>query len=201
MDAYRGAWWLPDGHAQTIYPYLFLRPAPLQYRRERIETPDGDFVDFDWLDGEGPVVVLFHGLEGSSRSHYATAILGAAAARGWRGVVPHWRGCSGEPNRLPRAYHSGDHAEAAWMMESVGPTAWMCPLCSQMTRVQNSCKKPRSCPTMTTMRALWSRSRMRASAFLRKTRSPVAKTSSIKRISGQQEVAMANASRISMPVE
>jgi len=119
MQGYRGAWWLPGSHAQTIYPYLFLRPASLTYRRERVETPDGDFVEFDWLDGEGPVVVLFHGLEGSSRSHYASAILGAAAARGWRGVVPHWRGCSGEPNRLPRAYHSGDHAEAAWMMETI----------------------------------------------------------------------------------
>jgi len=119
MQGYRGAWWLPGAHAQTIYPYLFLRRASLAYRRERVETPDGDFVDFDWLDGAGPVLVLFHGLEGSSRSHYATAILSAAAARGWRGVVPHWRGCSGEPNRLPRAYHSGDHAEAAWMMETI----------------------------------------------------------------------------------
>jgi uncharacterized protein len=120
MDGYRGPWWLPGGHAQTIYPYLALRKAPPPYRRERIETPDADFVDFDWVgDGQGPVVVLFHGLEGSSRSHYASAILAAAAARGWRGVVPHWRGCSGEPNRLPRAYHSGDHAEAAWMMETI----------------------------------------------------------------------------------
>jgi uncharacterized protein len=116
---YRGPWWLPGGHAQTIYPYLALRRPPPAYRRERVETPDGDFVDFDWLPGDGPVVVLFHGLEGSSRSHYATAILGAAAARGWRGVVPHWRGCSGEPNRLPRAYHSGDYVEAAWMMDTI----------------------------------------------------------------------------------
>jgi hypothetical protein len=117
--SYRGPWWLPGGHAQTIFPYLALKRPPLAYRRERVETPDGDFVDFDWLPGDGPVVVLFHGLEGSSRSHYATEILGAAAAQGWRGVVPHWRGCSGEPNRLPRAYHSGDHAEAAWMMETI----------------------------------------------------------------------------------
>src|SRR6185503_2244081 len=100
-------------------PYLALRRPPLAYRRERVETPDGDFVDFDWLPGKGPAIVLFHGLEGSSRSHYATEILQAAAARGWQGVVPHWRGCSGEPNRLPRAYHSGDHAEADWMMETI----------------------------------------------------------------------------------
>ncbi|HLF94674.1 MAG TPA: hydrolase [Planctomycetota bacterium] len=119
--AYRAPLWLPGRHAQSIYPYLFLRPPPVPYRRERVATPDGDFVDFDWLQGAGaaddsPVVVLFHGLEGSSRSHYATALMRAATREGWRGVVPHWRGCSGEPNHLPRAYHSGDHAEVGWMM-------------------------------------------------------------------------------------
>jgi predicted alpha/beta-fold hydrolase len=122
MNAYRAPWWLPGSHVQTIYPYLALRPAPLEYRRERVETPDGDFVDFDWLPGgadDAPTLILFHGLEGSSRSHYATLLLSTAARRGWRGVVPHWRGCSGEPNRLPRAYHSGDHAETAWMLETL----------------------------------------------------------------------------------
>jgi predicted alpha/beta-fold hydrolase len=91
------------------------------YRRERIDTPDGDFVDLDWIDGPAaaPLVVLFHGLEGSSGSHYARAMMHAVRARGWRGVVPHWRGCSGEPNRLPRAYHSGDHAEAGWLLEAI----------------------------------------------------------------------------------
>ena len=122
MTPYRAPWWLPGSHAQTIYPYLALRRAPLTYRRERVETPDGDFVDFDWLpDGasDAPTVILLHGLEGSSRSHYATDLLSAAARRGWRGVVPHWRGCSGEPNRLPRAYHSGDHAETGWILQAV----------------------------------------------------------------------------------
>jgi predicted alpha/beta-fold hydrolase len=123
LDAYRSPFWLPGSHVQTMYPYLFLRGRPLSFRRERLDTPDGDFVDVDWLDGapDAPVLVLFHGLEGSSRSHYATAILAAAAARGWRGVVPHWRGCGGEPNRLPRAYHSGDHAEVDWMLGALRP--------------------------------------------------------------------------------
>jgi predicted alpha/beta-fold hydrolase len=118
LDPYRSPFWLPGGHAQTMYPYLFLRARPMPLRRERLETPDGDFVDVDWLDApsDAPALILFHGLEGSSRSHYATAILSAAAARGWRGVVPHWRGCGGEPNRLPRAYHSGDFAEVDWML-------------------------------------------------------------------------------------
>lgn len=63
-----------------------------------------------------PCVVLFHGLEGSSRSHYARSVMRAAAERGWRGVVVHFRGCSGEPNRLARAYHSGDSAEIGWVL-------------------------------------------------------------------------------------
>jgi len=88
--AYRAPRWLAGGHAQTIWPYRLQRPS-VALRRERIETPDGDFWDLDWLDAdraaaEAPVVVLFHGLEGSSESHYARALLGALAHIGWRGV-------------------------------------------------------------------------------------------------------------------
>jgi predicted alpha/beta-fold hydrolase len=97
------------------------------YRRERWDTPDGDFIDLDWIDGSSPVtrhsspenaplLALFHGLEGSSQSHYATAIMAAARNAGWRGVAIHFRGCSGEPNRLPRAYHSGDAREIDWIL-------------------------------------------------------------------------------------
>jgi predicted alpha/beta-fold hydrolase len=112
--------WLPGGHAQTIYPILVRRPR-VSYRRQRIDTPDGDFVDFDWLDAPGapaatPLVVLFHGLEGNSASHYALALMAHLSSIGWRGVVPHFRGCSGEPNRLPRAYHSGDAREIDWVL-------------------------------------------------------------------------------------
>lgn len=94
-----------------------LRP-PVAYRRERWETPDGDFIDLDWVDGPpgGPLVAVFHGLEGSSRSHYAAALMQTVRERGWRGVVPHFRGCSGELNRMPRAYHSGDSAEIDWIL-------------------------------------------------------------------------------------
>jgi predicted alpha/beta-fold hydrolase len=115
--------WLPGGHAQTIVPSLVRRP-PVVYRRQRIDTPDGDFVDFDWLDPKeprhnAPLVVLFHGLEGGSGSHYALALMSHLSALGWRGVVPHFRGCSGEPNRLARAYHSGDYAEVGWMLQAI----------------------------------------------------------------------------------
>lgn len=127
---YRSPWWLPGSHLQTVYPYLRVRAAPPAYRRERIETADGDFNDYDWVDGpaDAPVLVLFHGLEGSSKSHYATALLEAAARRGWRGVVPHWRGCGGEPNRLARAYHSGDHAELDALLAAVRARTGSSPL-------------------------------------------------------------------------
>ncbi len=116
--AYRAPAWLRGGHAQTLWPLLRKAPPPA-YRRERWHTPDGDFVDLDWIGtsvGAVPLVALFHGLEGSSRSHYARSLMHACAARGWTGVVVHFRGCSGEPNRLPRGYHSGDSAEIDWIL-------------------------------------------------------------------------------------
>ncbi len=114
---YQAAAWLPGRHAQTIWPLLIKGPLP-RYRRERWTTPDDDFIDLDWVEGtpDAPCVVLFHGLEGSSRSHYARRLMHAVTQRGWHGVVVHFRGCSGEPNRLPRAYHSGDSAEIDWIL-------------------------------------------------------------------------------------
>jgi predicted alpha/beta-fold hydrolase len=118
---YRAPWWLPGGHLQTIYPYLLLRSKEPPYQRERVDTPDGDFVEFDWVNAAqpAPTVVLFHGLEGCSRSHYARHLMHAVVAKGWRGVVAHFRGCSGEPNRLLRAYHSGDAGEIDWMLRLI----------------------------------------------------------------------------------
>jgi predicted alpha/beta-fold hydrolase len=124
LKAYRAPWWLPGGHLQTIAAAL--APAPrVAWRRERWETPDGDFIDLDWAKpgeetGDGPLLALFHGLEGSSASPYARAIAARAVEAGWRCVVPHFRGCSGELNRLPRAYHSGDSDEIAWILERLG---------------------------------------------------------------------------------
>jgi predicted alpha/beta-fold hydrolase len=117
LSSYVAPAWLPGGHAQTIYP-AFRRPPPIAFERERWETPDGDFIDLDWAGprDSGKRLVLFHGLEGSSKSHYARAIAGHAVKRGWCCVVPHFRGCSGEPNRLARAYHSGDSDEVDWVL-------------------------------------------------------------------------------------
>ena len=113
IPPYQAPSWLPGGHLQTIYAYFFPPLPEVPYQRERWILPDGDFIDLDWMAGPrgAPLVVLFHGLEGDSRGHYALTLLDAVRKQGWRGVVPHFRGCSGEPNRLPRAYHSGDSAE------------------------------------------------------------------------------------------
>ena len=102
------AWWLPGPHLQTLWPALVRRPRPVRITRERFELPDGDFVDLDWAGESGPIVVILHGLQGSSRSSYARGLLGAFRRRGWRGAVMHFRGCGGEPNRLLRTYHSGE---------------------------------------------------------------------------------------------
>jgi len=120
-DGLPAPWWLRGGHAQTIIPAK-LAPRPrVTFRRERWDTPDGDFIDLDWTTHPvrpgTPLLVMFHGLEGESRSHYAQTMMHALRERGWQGVVPHFRGCSGELNRAPRFYHSGDSAEIAWVLE------------------------------------------------------------------------------------
>ena len=111
----------------------------MAYQRMRWDTPDADFIDIDWIGSlpasivgqskcvslgalvseervSSPIVVMFHGLEGSSRSHYARAMAAELLALGWGGAIVHFRGCSGEPNRLARAYHSGDSAEIDWVL-------------------------------------------------------------------------------------
>ena len=118
-ETYRAPAWLRGGHLQTMYPALFLRGVRPRYRRERWDTPDGDFIDLDFLDGApaaAPRVAMFHGLEGSSSSHYAVALMRALERARWNGVVVHFRGCSGEINRLPRAYHAGDAPEIGWIL-------------------------------------------------------------------------------------
>ncbi|MFM1909234.1 MAG: hypothetical protein RLZZ591_2911 [Pseudomonadota bacterium] len=126
---YVAPWWLPGGHQQTIWSALFARRVQgqaLAYRRERWSTPDKDFVDVDWLiepasgpsrqSIDRPLLVLFHGLEGNSNSHYAQAFGDYARKQGWSYAVPHFRGCSGEINLAPRAYHSGDFEEIDWIL-------------------------------------------------------------------------------------
>ena len=117
---FRAPWWLKSGHQQTMFATLFRRRPGLALRRERVELDDGDFLDLDWGPGNHrPVVLVLHGLEGSSDSPYAAGMLKIAQACGWRGVVMHFRGCSGEPNRLPRSYHSGDTRDLAHVVSHI----------------------------------------------------------------------------------
>ena len=114
---------------QTLYGVLFAH-SQIGWKRERWDTPDGDFIDVDRLPGaaDAPLVVVFHGLEGGSGSHYAGALARELARRGWRGAVVHFRGCSGEPNRLPRAYHSGDAEEIRWILRRLAAESRGTPL-------------------------------------------------------------------------
>lgn len=121
--SYAAPWWLPGGNAQTLWAALASRrhfgPSPT-WTRQRWNTPDDDFIDVDQARhataSKAPLLVLFHGLEGSSASQYAVAFADFAAANGLAFAVPHFRGCSGELNRAPRAYHSGDFEEIDWIL-------------------------------------------------------------------------------------
>jgi hypothetical protein len=115
---------LPGGHLQTIWPARLVPLPVVAYRRERWPTPDGDFIDVDFALPEpvaeaAPLLALFHGLEGDSGSHYARVTMRHFADLGWRAMVVHFRGCSGEPNLLLRAYHSGDSEEGDWVLRTI----------------------------------------------------------------------------------
>lgn len=112
--------WARNPHIQTIWPRFIQPRLPLRYTRERITLPDGDFVDLAWGPSTAPLtglVILFHGLEGSINSHYANDMMATLSAQGWQVVLMHFRGCSGEVNTKPRAYHSGETGDAAFLIE------------------------------------------------------------------------------------
>ncbi len=116
---FKPAWWLRNPHLQTLWPALLRRDIKdIEIERERIELPDGDFVDLDWSGraGTGPLVMILHGFEGSIESHYAKGMMRQLNNHGWRGVFMHFRGCSGEPNRLPRSYHSGETGDVSYIV-------------------------------------------------------------------------------------
>ncbi|HUM16989.1 MAG TPA: alpha/beta fold hydrolase [Candidatus Nitrosotalea sp.] len=118
-DDYRPPFWYRGRHLQTLWGPLFRHWRRPPVRRERLETPDGDFLDLDWVEGasgDAPLVLILHGLEGSSRSHYARGLLLGAKRLGWRGAVLHFRSCSGEVNRLARLYHSGETTDLEWVV-------------------------------------------------------------------------------------
>ncbi len=113
---------LSNSHLNTIIPIYLTQNFGPEYTRERLHTPDNDFIDLDWVNKDikdCPTIVLFHGTEGSSKSHYAKRIMHYVESIGWRGVVPHFRSCSEELNRQPKFYHAGDTSDMKWILEQI----------------------------------------------------------------------------------
>ena len=121
VEPFRAPGWLRGAHLQTIFGRLLRRERPLPFERERLTTPDGDFVDLDFPRlgvAEGaPLVLLLHGLEGFARRGYALNIYGELALRGVASVGLNFRSCSGELNRTARFYHSGDTGDIRLVLE------------------------------------------------------------------------------------
>lgn len=117
---FRPAWWLPGAHAQTIWPSLFRRRILPKITWERVELDDGDFIDLAWSGpARGRIILLMHGLEGGLHSHYAGSIMRQLNLQGFRVCLMHFRGCSGEPNRLPISYHSGKTDDPQRILEHI----------------------------------------------------------------------------------
>jgi predicted alpha/beta-fold hydrolase len=117
---FQPAWWLRNAHLQTLWAAK-VHPAPLPaVSRERLTTPDGDFVDLDCTEiTDGPVAVIFHGLTGSFKSRYVRSIMSVLHARGFNTVLMHFRGCSGEPNRTRGSYHSGHTVDIEFVINTI----------------------------------------------------------------------------------
>ena len=117
---FKPVWWLNNPHLQTLYPALLRKPPLLTRQRERISTPDGDFLDLDWYGNDKKaIVILLHGLSGSSRSAYILGLQNALALQGLSSVAINFRGCSGEPNRLARCYHSGETEDIHFVYQTL----------------------------------------------------------------------------------
>jgi predicted alpha/beta-fold hydrolase len=124
-STFRPAWWLGNAHAQTLYSALFRQPPQLHRQREKQTLPDGDWVYLDWLLPAGwerreqPLVIVVHGLSGSSDSHYVLGLQAQLQAAGMGSVAMNCRGASGGPNHLPRAYHAGASDDIRAVVEAV----------------------------------------------------------------------------------
>lgn len=128
---FKPAWWLPGAHLQTLWNPMCRKPPVLQRQRERVWLEDGDFLDLDWHgphEATAPLVLVLHGLTGSSNSLYALGLQQALAAQGWASAALNWRGCSGEPNLLPRGYHSGASEDLAETVRHLRAQRPMAPL-------------------------------------------------------------------------
>ncbi len=118
---FKPAWWLSNSHLQTLYPALLRNePDPPDYRRERLTTPDHDFIDIDYCGaGKQPLIMLIHGLTGSSQSGYIKGLQSALLEQGMRSVAANFRGCSGSSNNRARCYHSGETEDIHFLYQTL----------------------------------------------------------------------------------
>lgn len=125
QSTFKPAWWLNNPHLQTIYPTFCRKlPVPPKQQRERLLTPDHDFIDLDWCHAaptghKQPLVMLIHGLTGSSASNYIQGLQLTLQAIGWRSVAINLRGCSGEFNNTSRCYHSGETQDLHFIYQTL----------------------------------------------------------------------------------
>lgn len=120
-----------NAHLQTLWGPILRRQPTLVRERQRLWLADGDFMDLDWHgphSADSPLVLVLHGLTGSSNSHYVVGLQRALAAKGWASVALNWRGCSGEPNLLARSYHSGSSEDLAEVIAHLRSRRPMAPL-------------------------------------------------------------------------
>jgi predicted alpha/beta-fold hydrolase len=132
---FKPAWWCPGPHLQTVWQRLFPPMQVLETHRERWITPDDDFIDLDWLvppnNHHGlnkPVVLILHGLEGSSQSEYILSLLADLNRCGWQAVAMNFRSCSGEINLQRRLYHAGETTDLAWVVHKLAQRVPECPI-------------------------------------------------------------------------
>lgn len=117
---FKPAWWLKNPHLQTLYPALFRKISAPLLRRERLMTPDNDFIDIDWCgDGDKPLIILLHGLTGSSESVYIKGLQRVLLTNNFRSVALNFRGCSGELNHSARCYHSGETDDLNFLYQTL----------------------------------------------------------------------------------
>ncbi|WP_411728514.1 hydrolase [Methyloglobulus sp.] len=121
QTTFKSAWWLRNSHLQTIYPALLRKaPNPPDYRRERLTTPDHDFIDIDYCGtGNQPLIILLHGLTGSSQSGYIKGLQLALFKQGLRSAALNFRGCSGQSNNRARCYHSGETEDIHFLYQTL----------------------------------------------------------------------------------
>lgn len=120
MPDYQAPLFFHNGHRQSIYPTIFRKVSGVHYRRERITTPDDDFLDLDWMSGKSDkLTIISHGLEGNSSRAYVKGMVKAVTDAGFDALAWNFRGCGGTINRQPQLYHSGSYKDLETVIEHV----------------------------------------------------------------------------------